>query len=161
MGKLGEILKKIFEENFCSFSGLFSGIVLIILAIILPLDSFLEKGIPDFKIRLIIYAVFLAIWTIIWWYSREYLPRNPKGKVGLLLAIGTESDKQKVRIKNDLAEGIKKLLGQHNLSHMVNVIVLEDFKANKAVGILKKYILKKEEIGLTYINLDNAEKEKN
>ncbi|MGC9000736.1 tetratricopeptide repeat protein [Caldisericum sp.] len=155
-----EKLKKIFEENFYSFRGLFSGIVLIILAIILHLDLFLEKGIPDFKIRLIIYAVFLAIWAISWWCSREYLPSNPKGKVGLLLAIGTESDKQKVRTKNDLAEGIKKLLGQHNLSHMVNVIVLEDFKANKVSEIMQKYLIKKDEVEHIYINLDTIEKER-
>jgi len=155
-----DFLKRIFKKDFYTFKGLIAGIVLILLTIILKFDNFLEKGITTFKIRCFIYAALLIVWTIIWWGLCEYLPRNPKGKVGLLIAIVTESEKQKIRIKNDLSEGIKNLLKQYDLSNKVNVIVLEDYKANRVVEILKKYMLKKEEIGRTHISLDNAKKEK-
>lgn len=155
-----EKLKRLFEENFYTPRGLFAGIGLLFFAIISGIDSFLEKGVSSLKIRTIIYLLFLIIWVVIWWYARDHYPKNPKGKVGLLLAISTENDKQKIRIKNDLAEGIKKLLVQHSLSHMVNIIILEDFKANKVSEIVQKYSIKKGKVEHNYIDLDTIEKER-
>lgn len=146
---MNETLKNIFEKNFYTLKGLFVGILLILLTIILPIDNFLEKGVSTFKIRCIIYLVILFVWSIVWLCLREYLPKNSEGKIGLLLAIITENNKQKARIKDDLMFGINKLLKEHSLHETVTVMTLEDFKAIKVTSILQKYILKREEFNST------------
>jgi|GEM_PF-1509968 len=155
-----DILKKVFEKNFYTSRGLIAGVILIILSIIIPFDNLLEKGISCFQTRCLVYLLLLLIWGIVWWCLREYLPKNPKGKVGLLFAIVTESEKQKIRIKKDLASGISKLLDEYHLLNTIKVIVLEDFKANRTSEVLQKYILKEDEIERNYTNLDKNEKEK-
>ena len=142
--KLIKILEK--EKDFYTIRGLGAGILLIILCIIVPIDSLIEKGIPNFWIRCLIYLVAILTWMIIWSYRRNYLPQNSKNKIGLLISINAENDKQKARIKNDLVEGINKRLKQHNLYNTVNIITLQDFKAERVANILENERVKKNEI---------------
>ncbi len=155
-----EKLIKMLEKESYTIQGLGAGIVLILIFIIVPTDNLIEKGVPDFWIRWTIYIVVMLIWTIIWSYRRNHFPQNPKGKIGLLISINTENDKQKVRIKNDLVEGINKYLKQHNLYNTVNVITLQGFKAKRVADILENERVKKNEIsqGLSSSENDDIKK---
>lgn len=140
-GQLFNLLKKYYY----SIIGLLLGIPLIAVSIIIPLDGFLEKGIPRFFTRLFIYCGIYLIWVILWLILRNYYPKKKEDKIGIVFAIKTENDKQKLLIKNDFAEGIQKLLKENNLLSLFDTIVLQDYKANKALGILKNYLDKKSE----------------
>ena len=156
--KLIKTLEK--EKDFYTIRGLGAGILLIILCIIVPIDNLIEKGIPNFLIRGTLYIVVLLIWVIIWSCRRHYLPQNSKGKIGLLIAINAESDKQKVRIKDDLVEGINKRLKENKLYNTVNVIMLQDFKAKRVADILEKERVQKNEIFQTPTVSGNDERKK-
>jgi len=136
---MDEYLLNLIKKHYYSPIGLFLGIPLIAFIIVVPLDGFFEKGIPDFVIRLYIYLGLYFLWAVIWMFLRNYFTRNKKNKIGIVIAIKTENNRQKLLIKNDFAEGVKQLLKEHNLWSLFNTIVLQDYKANKAFGILKEY----------------------
>ncbi len=141
-----EIIKKIFFKYFYKFTGCLLGALLVILTLIIFIDPFVSKYVTESSICLIIYGSILIIWTIIWFCIVYYLPKNNTKKIGILIAISTENDKQKLRIKKDFVGGIGELINKHNLSHLFNTINLSEYKAEKVGQILTNYLTKKSEI---------------
>ena len=141
-----EILSNLFKKYFYSPLGLVLGNVLISISIILPFDSFLEKGIPSFSTRLFIYAVINMLWILFWICLRNYYPKKKEDKIGMIICVGTENDKQTLRIRKDFVEGINNLLKQNNLYGLFHIIVLQDYKAIRTSDILREYIEKKSEL---------------
>ena len=139
-----DFLKMLFQKYLHTYIGLLLGFILVFLSVVLPSDSFLEKGIPNFNIRLLVYVLVELIWFVCWIGYRFYLPKSTKQQVGLFLAIDTENDKQRIRIKNDLANGITKLLNENRLGETVHVIPLVDFRAQRVSVILDRYSVVKE-----------------
>ncbi|OGU73788.1 MAG: hypothetical protein A2V93_02850 [Ignavibacteria bacterium RBG_16_34_14] len=57
----------------------------------------------------------------------------------MLISIQTENDKQKIRIKDDFTEKIKLLISENNLSDFIQIILLNDFQAERVNGILSNH----------------------
>ena len=140
-----EQLLNFLKKNYYSISGFLAGLLLIAYVLISLLDPFLEKGIKEFSIRLIIYLTIFGIWTVLWIILKNYFPKKRKDKIGIVIAIRTENEKQKLLIKNDLVEGMKKLLKENSLLDLFHLIVLQDYKAIKASKIIDDYNNKKKE----------------
>ncbi|MBN1398639.1 MAG: hypothetical protein JXA06_11465 [Bacteroidetes bacterium] len=136
-----DILKEQFNRYKYSPIGFFTGVLLIILTIIVPMDSFIEKGISTYYIRCIIYIIVIVIWLIIWYKTKEFYPKNDKNKIGIFVSITTENDKQKIRIKNDFIKGMIDIAKKNNYGDLLKVICIEDIKAKKANEIIDRYIL--------------------
>ena len=134
-----DILKEIFNNHKYGIFGFITGTLLILFTIIISLDEFLGKGIKSFTTRCIIYTGIIIIWFIIWLILKNYYPKNKKNKIGIIVSITTENDKQKIRIKNDFIKGMLDIAKRNNLNNIINFINLEDFKATKANEILNNY----------------------
>ena len=133
------------KKYYYSVLGLILGIPFILVFVIAPFDRFLEKGILKFSTRALIYLGVFIIWIIIWIFLKQYFPKTKKNKIGFIIAIKTENDKQKLLIKNDFADKVKELLRTNNLLSLFDTIILQDYKAEKAWSILKDYSDKRSE----------------
>jgi hypothetical protein len=130
---------EIYYKNRFQATGLLASYIIILISFVLPLDTFLEKGIVNFSIRVILYLILILVWTIIWLFFKYHLPKFTGGKIGVLIAIDTESDKQKTRIKEDFVNAMGKINIQNNLNDTIEFINLQDFKAQRVKQIVKEY----------------------
>ena len=131
------------KDNFSRKRALFVGF-LGFLIFFASIDGFIEKFAADSMCRLVFYLVVCAGWFMFWFYSRKYLPRNKKGHIGIVIAIETENDKQKNRIKNDFVKRLRELIAQRNLKSSINVILLSNYQAEYAIDVLGNYVRNKE-----------------
>jgi tetratricopeptide (TPR) repeat protein len=126
------------KERLPTWEALFLGSVLLVF-LISVLDNFSEKIFPSVNARLILYAELLIIWGLFWLSQRKKLPRNKKDRVGLIICVKTENNKQKIRLKNDLVRRLNELVLNNNLSSIANIILLNNYQADKLVAILNNY----------------------
>jgi tetratricopeptide (TPR) repeat protein len=131
--KLIEQIEKNFEKPLTAFAG-----ILLILFALIPIDTFLDDIISKAWIRYICYVPLILTWIIYWFIRRFWLPTNIKNRVGLVIAINIENDKQKARLKNDFLKRLNELIDRHNLTHIVNVIFLNEKQAIRVGNALNK-----------------------
>jgi len=98
-------------ENLPKKRALIIGFALLLL-VILPLDNSIEKICPNALYRLFGYLPIFIGWFVFWFYKKNILPKNSKNKIGLVICINAENDKQKIRIKNDFTGRLNKLILQ-------------------------------------------------
>ena len=125
--------------------GLLVGMALIIFIVPKYLDDFLQKGIDDFFIRSLVYVALIVLWFIVWYFLKTNLPVNKYEKIGFFVALTTESDKQKLRIKNDFIRQLRQEVARNNLLDLINIIHAEGYKAGIVVKVIEEYINKKKE----------------
>jgi tetratricopeptide (TPR) repeat protein len=73
---------------------------------------------------------------------RLFIPRNKKNKIGIIIAIKTENEKERTRIQNDIIIDLKQYLEKSNKKSLFNVIQLSNYHANKIIehNMAIKYI---------------------
>src|SRR5687768_5981394 len=100
MDKFFEFIKD--EENLTRPLALVIGLVAILLTEA-SLDNFVKELITTGqKRRTLIYLIPLIAFTLFWFYKRTVYPRVPEGKIGLVIAVTTESIKARNRLRADL-----------------------------------------------------------
>src|SRR4030095_6784209 len=77
-------------------------------------DDWIRSFTPAFSLRLLSPGLLVLGCTIVWWQSRTYFPKTKKEKIGLVIAINAENEKQKTRVKSDFAERLTSALQQNN-----------------------------------------------
>jgi len=133
--KITDLINEELEKPVGLFSGyLFFTLLFISLKSVLP-------SIPLVWTILII-ATIIALWTIIWFIIRATLPRNVKNKIGIILSISTEDDKQKLRVKNDFLKRLGNQAKQNGIDDLVNFIHIGITKTNKVNKTLTDYTLR-------------------
>jgi len=134
MDKFLEFLKD--EENLTKPLTLFAGIVGILLTEA-ALDGFVkELFTAGQKRRLLIYSIPLIVWVVIWFHKRTVYPRVPKDKIGLVIAVTTESIKARIRLRADLVHQIKETIGGSSLNGLVHIILLNNYQSEQVRQIL-------------------------
>ena len=133
------------KKYFYSLVGLFMGYLLLVLLII-NLDSSIKVIVCSNWIRISFYLVIFIIWTLFWLHKILWLPGTDENKIGIILALTTENEKQKNRIKIDFAQRLEQTIKNNNLGVIFQILVLEDYYAEKVCNILKNYINKKNEL---------------
>lgn len=104
------------------------------------LDSFFKQVITHFWLRIFFYSILLSIWIFYWLYENRKLPKNKdKDKLGIIFLIETESEKQKIRLKSDFFNRIKKQIEQNDLDGLVNPVLATNHQAQKLIPFLEKY----------------------
>lgn len=101
-------------------------------------DSTFEKLIKEPRERWSIYLLLLIAVFFVWLLLRIHLPRAKK-KSGIMLAITTENDLQKTRIRDDFVSRLNNQIMNGNMSKNVEVLLLTDFKAKKMCELLNDY----------------------
>lgn len=120
----------------------YPSLIYVIIGLILiyaSIDGFLTTYIEDKWIRLIVYTALILIWVGFWLYHRNNPSKNVKEKIGIVLCVKTENDKQKIRLKNDFVSRMWELIHSHNLDDLLNIIQLNEYHTEKLYNIIVKY----------------------
>jgi len=136
--KIKYILKNLPKESTLLFG------FLLLLIVFSKIDNFIEKICSDPLYRFLVYLLVFIEWFIYWFYNKKVLPKNSKSKIGLVICINAENNKQKIRIKNDFAGRLGKLILENNLGKIINIILLDSFQAERVSKVLDQYVKNKQ-----------------
>lgn len=129
------------ERYYHTKRALLLGFAAIFLLIILPADNFFEKGIPVFHQRLIFYVFLEMVWLIAWAVWRSYFPACHPSRLGVVVCISTENQKQLQRIRTDFVKHLEELFKQHHLNEMSQVLVMNDYQSKRATSIMTDFLM--------------------
>jgi len=132
-----EELLTFYLKNKNSWGGLIAACGVLFLVLISGVDHFLSKGIELFVYRLIIYLLIILIFTLVWYKKTQTIPLNKTNKLGIVICIDAENDRERLLIKNDLINKIKELLNVHSFGNEFEVIHLSDHLAKRFVPIIE------------------------
>lgn len=119
-----EKLNYITEETLPQIKTLIIGVVLLLGAFIAS-DGFFEKFL-DLKIRAVLYLFLLILWVSFWMFNKFCLPRNKKNKVGIVIAIYSENETERQKLKADFISKLKEDLQKEGILNFTNVIFLKN-----------------------------------
>jgi len=84
-----------------------------------------------FQIRPILYSLLITIWIGYWAFNKFRLPRNKKNKVGIVIAIYSENEVERQKLKADFISKLKKDLQQEGVLNFSEVIFLKNHFSNQ------------------------------
>lgn len=93
MEKIFDYLKD--EDLFITFPALLAGSLGVFMLIVTS-NSFLKVIVPGVYPRLIIYALLEGVFLLAWLYKRKAFPKTPRDRIGLVVSITTENNKDKL-----------------------------------------------------------------
>lgn len=134
MDRFSEYLEDL--DKFVRWPTLIVGYILLT-GIIVAIETVLS-GKGYWYIRGGIYLVILALWFGTWHYHRRKLPKNREDKIGILISLKTENDKEKSRLKNDTYARLKELIAANNLDGHINVTLATNYQAERLEPFLDK-----------------------
>lgn len=79
-----------------------------------------------FKIRPFLYPILMILWIGYWVFNKFYLPINKKNKVGIVIAIYSENETERKKLKADFISKLKKDLQEEGILNFSNVIFLKN-----------------------------------
>lgn len=123
------------QSKWPSISGLFILFLIIFFALALFSTALINasKSITFLGLEITINISFLALlavfWIIAWvyWLHARRVPRTNKGKIGMVIAIRTESKNEYRRLKTDLIDEINRTLNNGKMNSLFDVIPLSEF----------------------------------
>jgi tetratricopeptide (TPR) repeat protein len=115
------------------------GMVLIGAGTLVSDNLFKELVTAGVKRRFVFYLFLQLAWAAFWLYKRESLPRTKKEKLGIVIAITAETDKEKSRLKNDFVRHLRTLVNNSQLGHLVEVVPLTNHQAQRVGTHLTAY----------------------
>ncbi|NQU83806.1 MAG: hypothetical protein HQ536_03785 [Parcubacteria group bacterium] len=124
-----EKLSYITEEKLPQIKTLIIGIVILFSAFV-GIDNFFGKFV-NLRARSIIYLFCLLLWIGYWTYNKLYLPRNKKNKLGIVIAIYSENETERQKLKADFISKLKKTLRQEGILNFSEVIFLKNHFSNQ------------------------------
>ncbi len=113
--------------------------ILLLFPFFISLDFLLKDIILNDLIRKLIYFLVLFVWILIW--QTRYLrpPRAGKNKVGIIIAIKAEGDKQYTMIKDDFVNKLNELARGCNLLSSIEFMALNNHHSLKAINLFNNY----------------------
>ena len=127
-----EKLLYIAEEKMPQIKILILGLF-VILGTITALDNLVVEfaNFVGFKIRPFFYPILLILWIGYWAFNKFHLPRNKKNKVGIVIAIYSENESERQKLKADFISKLKKDLQQEGILNFSEVIFLKNHFSNQ------------------------------
>lgn len=129
MSEIISILDKV-EKSWPLKKGLFFFLLFIVLFQILLFD-FLELG-RTYKIIFLILSILASV--LVWLYTRR-LPRTKKNKVGFVVSLYCEDDKELKKVKEDFIKSLRKLIIEGKTGHTFQFIEVPPYIACKVVDV--------------------------
>lgn len=127
-----EKLLYIAEEKMPQIKTLIFGLF-VALGSIVAMDSLVVDfaNFVGFKIRPFLYPILLILWIGYWVVNKFHLPRNKKNKVGIVIAIYSENESERQKLKADFISKLKKDLQQEGILNFSEVIFLKNHFSNQ------------------------------
>ena len=127
-----EKLLYIAEEKMPQIKTLILGLF-IVLGAIVAMDNLVVDfaNFVGFKIRPFLYPILLILWVGYWAFNKFHLPRNKKNKVGIVIAIYSENETERQKLKADFISKLKKDLQQEGILNFSEVIFLKNHFSNQ------------------------------
>lgn len=127
-----EKLLYIAEEKMPQIKTLILGLF-VVLGAIVAMDSLAVDfaNFIGFKIRPFLYPILLVLWIGYWAFNKFHLPRNKKNKVGIVIAIYSENESERQKLKADFISKLKKDLQQEGILNFSEVIFLKNHFSNQ------------------------------
>ena len=119
-----EKFNDITEEKLPGVKTLVIGVV-VLLGTFVGIDGFLSQF-ACLKIRSIIYLIFLFSWIGFWLFNKFHLPRNKKDKVGIVIAVFSENESERQKLKADFISKLKSDFQQEGILIFSEVIFLKN-----------------------------------
>ena len=124
-----EKLNYITEEKLPQIKTLIIGVAILFSTFVM-VDNFFEKFV-NLDDRSIFYLFFLLSWIGYWIFNKFRLPRNKKNDVGIVIAIYSENEIERQKLKADFIFKLKKDLQQEGILNFSNVIFLKNHFSNQ------------------------------
>jgi len=124
-----EKINYITEEKLPEVKTLLVGIFGLV-GVLVFIDNFFSQF-AGLNIRSIIYLLFIFSWIIFWLFNNFHLPRNVKNKVGIVIAIYSEGENERQKLKADFISKFKKNLQQEGILNFSEVIFLKNHFSNQ------------------------------
>jgi len=120
------------EEKLPQIKTLIWGLVAILGTIALLNELIIDiANFVGFRIRPFLYPLFLLLWISYWTFNKFRLPRNQKDKIGIIIAIYSENEKERQELKADFVSKLKKNLQEEGVLNFSKVIFLKNHFAYK------------------------------
>jgi len=126
------------EDLFITFPALVAGMFGIFMFVVTG-NGFFKVIVPGVYSRLAIYVVLEGLFVLAWFYKRNVYPRNRKNRIGLVVAITTENNKHKVRLKSDLIDRLSQLIHDNQLQDIVNIVLMKNHQAMRLLPAIRDY----------------------
>ncbi len=129
------------EEKLVKVPTLIIGIAALTI-FLLSVNAGLLQLAPTWRLRqLIVDIIIVFAWIGFWFYKRNQLPRNKSNKVGIVLALTTENDKEKERVRTALVRTLGELILGDQLGDWVTIIPLKNHQSQKIIPALKSHAI--------------------
>jgi hypothetical protein len=102
--------------------------------------QFIKGYIDKPYIHAIIFALVELIIIGYWYFNRSYFPKIKSNKSAIVIAIITESNKQKTRITHDFKNQIQRRLRDYNLDSSYEIVVLHNHLSRVMQNRINIYI---------------------
>lgn len=103
----------------------------------IAMDGFVEK-LSTSKYRFLIYLLLELFWLAYWYHERYKLPVTKKGKIGIVLSLRTESNKTKIRLKEDFVRRLNELILSNQLGNIIDIVLLKNHQAERLEPLFDK-----------------------
>jgi len=122
-----EKLLYIAEEKMPQIKTLIFGLF-VILGIIAAINNLVIDfaNFVGFKIRPFLYPILLILWILYWSFNKFHLPINKKNKVGIVIAIYSENETERQKLKADFISKLKEDLQKEGILNFSNVVFLKN-----------------------------------
>jgi len=127
-----DIINKITEEKLPEIRTLILGLITITL-IFISLGQILFNDSTSLLTRFGLLLFFILIWIVFWLIYKFKLPRNKKNRIGLILAIYTENETEKMRFKRDFVQKLRDDFESEGNLKYINIILLKNHLAKKLI----------------------------
>lgn len=107
--------------------------------VLISINVGLNQLSPTWRLRqLPVDFVVLGTWVAFWLYKKNQFPKNKQG-VGIVIALTTENDKGKVRVRTDLIRKLEQLIVADDLRQWVTVLAFNNHQAKRIIPILEAH----------------------
>lgn len=116
--------------NWYNKFGLLATTILALVLLKLLFGSAFQEALPPWSWP-VPYLIFFGLIFLCWIRSRVCYPKNKKNRIGILIGIYTENQRDEIRIKNDFIRGMKNLISSRSLGHIFNIVVPNNYQSHK------------------------------
>ncbi|HDY69278.1 MAG TPA: hypothetical protein ENH85_16015 [Candidatus Scalindua sp.] len=101
----------------------------LMLAAVLP-NSGLEELLKK-KHWFVFYLVLAGVILALWLYSRKHLPKNKRGRIGITIAVYSETRKDEMRIKSDFLREFRSAIVSQFSGKVFQILVLNNHRSQE------------------------------
>lgn len=127
------------EDKLVKRSTLFVGIIVGII-VLLTANAAVVVVVPQWRLRQFpVDLLVIGVWIGFWFFNHNRLPKNKTTKVGIVVVLSTENQKEKVRYKNDLVRRLGELIFADKLQKWVTIIPVTNHQAMKIIPVINAH----------------------